>query len=204
MIEFKITKSGKKTFAKEVNGHKLNVYEINGKFSIRIDNEHVIYLPFEKVEDKLKEYCEKLHYVDVEKFIEFEKNNSSKNTKHFRMDSQDNKIFMSVHVDGEEYHAMVKATDRKTGDKKQRQVAPKVYDYNEAVSIVQSKINEYDTFGYFTRHDMTVKKGTEFVEEKLKEEINSDLEEDYITVSSKEEKEFLLKQQEIFKNLKGE
>ena len=140
MIEFKITRTGKKTFSKEINGHKLNVYEINGKFSIRIDNEHVIYLPFEKLDDKLKEYCEKLHYVDVPKFIEFEKNNTNKNTKHFRMDSQDGKIFMSVHIDGDEYHAMVKATDRKTGKKMQRQVASKVYDYNEAVSIIQDKM----------------------------------------------------------------
>ena len=202
MIEFKTTRTGKKTFGKEVNGHKLNVYEINGKFSIRIDNEHINYVAFEELEDKLKEYCEKLHYVDVPKFIEFEKNNSNKNTKHFRMDSQDGNIFMSVHIDGDEYHAMVKATDRKTGQKMQRQVASKVYDYNEAVSIIQDKMNQYDVLGYFVRDDMTIKKGTEFVEELLVEEFESETNDDMIIVSSKEEKEFLLKQQELFRSLK--
>lgn len=120
------------------------------------------------------------------------------------MDSQDGNIFMSVHIDGDEYHAMVKATDRKTGQKMQRQVASKVYDYNEAVSIIQDKMNQYDVLGYFVRDDMTIKKGTEFVEELLVEEFESETNEDMIIVSSKEEKEFLLKQQELFRSLKGD
>lgn len=206
MVEWKTTKKGKKTFSTVVNGHKLSAYDINGKFSIRIDDEHVIYVSFEEADIKLKEYCEKLHYVNVRKFIEFENTNATKSRQYFRINSKDNQIFMSIHADNDEYLPMVKATDRKTKEKAQRQVAPKVYDYNEAVSIIQEKMNEYDTFGYFTRHGMRIRTGTEFVEEKLKEELDSDLGEQYSIddISSKEEYEFLLKQQAIFKGLIGD
>lgn len=206
MVEWRTTKNGKKTFSKTVNGHKLSAYDINGKFSIRIDDEHVIYVSFEEADIKLKEYCEKLHYVNVPKFIEFEKANNTTNRQYFRINSNDNQIFMCIHVKNDEYLPMVKATDRKTKEKTQRQVAPKVYDYNEAVSTIQEKINEYDTFGYFTRHDMRIRKNTEFVEEKLKEELDSNLKEHYSIedIPSKEEYEYLLKQQAIFRGINGD
>ena len=171
MIEWRTTKRGKKTFSKIVNGHKISVYDINGGFSIRIDEQHVIYVSSDDVESKLKEYCEKLHYVDVEKFIEFEQNNNSKASRHYGLESKDKRIFMSIHIDGDAYLPMVKATDRITEKKVQRQIASRVYDYNEAISILQEKMNSYDELGYFTRDDMSIRKNSAFVEEKLTDEV---------------------------------
>ncbi len=90
--------------------------------------------------------------------------------RHFSITTADNNVHMSIHIDGEAYLPMVKATDRLTGEKKTRQIASRVYDFNEAITICQDKKEEYDAFGYFTRHDMVVKKNCGFVEEKLKEE----------------------------------
>ena len=170
MVEFRTTKKGNKTYSKMVNGQKISVYEINGKFSIRINDEHVVYVSEEEVDGKVREYCQKLHYADVPKLIEFEKNNNSKGGRHFSITTADNNVHMSIHIDGEAYLPMVKATDRLTGEKKTRQIASRVYDFNEAITICQDKKEEYDAFGYFTRHDMIVKKNCGFVEEKLKEE----------------------------------
>ena len=172
MIKFNETKNGNKTFVKIVNGHKISAYQIKNKFSLRIDDAHVIYVSFEDIESKIKEYCEKLHYVNVEQFIKFEKTNNGRRHMNYRICSDDKLIYMTVYCNekDKEYYPMVNATDRISGNKTTRQVSSKVYDYNEAVSVVNEKMEEYNTFGYFTRDNMKIKKNTEFVEEKLSDE----------------------------------
>ena len=202
-IEWQETKKGNKMYRKNIAGHELKVYESSGSFRIDVDNFQGTTYPEEIIEVKIKEYEEKLPYVHIPKFLEYEKALKRGANQRYSRTSADDEVRMCIHNEYNKFVPYVNATDVDTGEKMDRILSPGCATFEEAIDIINSKMDYYDEHGKFIREG-TAPLRTRFVEEEnavtqmLLEECYS------IETYDKRKYEFLKYQSELYDKMNEE
>lgn len=164
----------------------------------------------EEVEIVVTDICKKLEWVcsitehlDLKKFIAQLNADYPKKPKNTRLhlESADGKIVMFVEAHQGHFVPKVRDLQKGTDITKEAHLHPRVSTEEECERIITEKMNEYDCFGYYTR---VLKKAPRYLTQHEKASVESvplglwAIED----IPSKEEHEFLLKQQEIFRTIK--
>ena len=181
-------------------GYKVPIKYITGKKTLK------------EVEEVVKDICKKLEWawaisdnLDLNKFVAqltLDYPKQPKNTR-LHLESADGKISMFVEAHKDFFVPKVKDFQKDTPIVKEAHLHSRVVTEEECERILKEKMNEYDCFGYYTR---TLKRSPRYLTEHEKKSIDSTSVKGYSieNIESKEEYDFLLKQQELFKNMKGE
>lgn len=163
----------------------------------------------EEVDEVVKDICKKLEWVysitedvDLKKFIKqlhIDYPKKPKNTR-LHLESADGKITMFVEVHQGYFVPKVRDFEKGTNIVKEAHLHPRVATEEECERIIYERMNEYDCFGYYSR---TLKKAPRYRTEHEKTSKDEHLSVTWSieNIPSKKEHEFLLKQQEIFRNM---
>ena len=163
----------------------------------------------EEVDEVVMDICKKLEsacYVtdkwDMSTFLEKLSLEYPKqqNRTRLRLTSNDGKITMFIKEEKNGFVCKVRDYKEGTTELKEAYIHYAVATEEEAERILTERMNEYDCFGYYSR---ILKRKPKYHTQHEKNVIDDCVNFVIENISSEEEYEFLLKQQEMFKDIKG-